>query len=74
MYKLRVTTTVEQIDHNGRVLFSVTDSVDETTIDDARNLVDVPAGFMRGIAVLSQRMRDVLRDRFEQRGRLRGDG
>jgi hypothetical protein len=67
MYKVRVTTTVEQINHDGRVLFSVTDSVDEGTIDEARNRVDVPAGFLRGMTTLSSRMGAVLRERYESR-------
>jgi hypothetical protein len=29
MYKIRITTTVEQIDFDGRVLFTATDSIDE---------------------------------------------
>lgn len=63
MYKIRITTTVEQVDFDGRILFSVTDSIDESSIDSARNKIDVPAAFHRGMVELRDRMKAYLRER-----------
>lgn len=67
MYKIRVTTTVEQVDHDGRVLFSVTDSEDGSSIfdDNHENQVSVSRGYVRTAAQLEARMFHVLEERFE---------
>ncbi len=69
MYKIRVTTTVEQIDHDGRVLFRVSDSEDGSSIfdDNRENEVSVPRGFVRAASKLEDRLFAVLRERFDSR-------
>lgn len=64
MYKIRVTTTVEQIDHDGRVLFSATDTEDGSSIW-GDNQVSIPLGYVRTAAQLDARMAHVLEERFE---------
>lgn len=65
MYKIRITTTVEQVDFDGRVLFSVTDSIDESSVCD--NKLDVPEAFHRGMITLRCRMKAVLNERYDSR-------
>ena len=79
MYKLRITITAEQLDHDGRVLFSTTDTTDESTIDEAKNTVDVPGTFRFGVSGLANRMVDVLITRYGRPGnrstaQMRGKG
>jgi hypothetical protein len=63
-YKIRITTTVEQIDWDGRVLFSTTDTVDRSSIDEAKNRVDVPTAFSQGITTLAHRLDAILQERY----------
>lgn len=64
LYKIRVTTTVEQIDHDGRVLFHATDTEDASSIDEVRNTTDVPLGFKRAVEILNWRLKNVLLERY----------
>jgi hypothetical protein len=69
MYKIRITTTVEQLDHDGRVLFSVTDTVDESSLGHGGDLPDQGAAFGRGMTSLSYRMAAVIREYFSRNSR-----
>lgn len=69
MYKIRVTTTVEQIDHDGRVLFGITDTVDESSLGHGGNSPDQGAAFGRGMTTLSYRMAVVMREHFSHHPR-----
>lgn len=68
-YKIRVTTTVEQLDFDGRVLFSVTDTTDTSSITpqhEADNEVSEPYAFARAAVTLNSRIFDVLVERYER--------
>lgn len=69
MYKIRVTTTVEQIDYDGRVLFSVTDTVDESSLGHGGDYPDQGAAFGRGMTALGYRMAAVIREHFSHNSR-----
>lgn len=66
MYKVRVTTTYEQIDHDGRVLFGVTDTVDESSLGHGGDYPDRGAAFGRGLTALGYRMAAVIREHASQ--------
>jgi hypothetical protein len=67
MYTLRITTTVEQLDFDGRVMFMVTDSTKENTINEAKNTVDPALAFRRGAQGLTDRIVDVLNTQYGTR-------
>lgn len=69
MYKLRITTTVEQLNHDERVLFSLTDTVDVSTINEELNTVDVPEAFRKGNVILGKRIKGTITERY---GKSRG--